>query len=431
MNPSGIQRPIGFSPQEISSLINEDVVTQHAENAAFLWLLRDAATYAPHYSLKDLADLDERVAANLDGLLVAGTTGWEICAAALEIGDSGELFTAAALAFESGDPERIKSVLNLGCSEPELSRALVSALGWLTFTEAKKVIAELLKSDNPELRRIGIAASAVHRRDPGPALSQALGDQDPRLRSRALKAAGELGRIDLLPVITQSISASDDACRFYAAWSAAILGSRSEQVSSTLQEIAQSNSRYAVRALDMACRVLDLPSAMAWYQQLKTNADQLRLALIAAGAIGVPELIDDILELMAVDEIKRVAGEAFAMLTGVALAYENLDGDAPEGFESGPSEDPEDDDVALAPDEDLPWPVPELVEPWWKERKGQYKSGIRYLRGTEITKESLQDTLQNGNQRQRTAAALEMSLGHPKQPLFEVRAPGKRQLEML
>jgi hypothetical protein len=46
----------------------ESIVEQHAEEAAFLWLLRDAAVRAPHYSLKDLADIDERVEAHIDGL---------------------------------------------------------------------------------------------------------------------------------------------------------------------------------------------------------------------------------------------------------------------------------------------------------------------------------------------------------------------------
>ena len=38
----------------------------------------------------------------------------------------------------------------------------------------------------------------------------------------------------------------------------------------------------------------------------------------------------------------------------------------------------------------------------------------------------LQDVLRNGRQRQRAAAALELALQQPGQPLFEVRAPGFR-----
>ena len=56
-----------------------EIVTQHAEEAAFLWLLRDGAVRVPHYQLPDLAKLDGRVEAHLDGLRVNGDPGWEIC----------------------------------------------------------------------------------------------------------------------------------------------------------------------------------------------------------------------------------------------------------------------------------------------------------------------------------------------------------------
>jgi hypothetical protein len=36
------------------------IITQHAEEAAFLWRIRDAAVHAPHYLLKDLARHDHR-----------------------------------------------------------------------------------------------------------------------------------------------------------------------------------------------------------------------------------------------------------------------------------------------------------------------------------------------------------------------------------
>jgi len=55
--------------------IIEDIVSQHAEEAAFLWLLRSYATRAPHYDLADLAALEERVDAHLDGLRIAGDAG--------------------------------------------------------------------------------------------------------------------------------------------------------------------------------------------------------------------------------------------------------------------------------------------------------------------------------------------------------------------
>ena len=54
------------------------VLSQHAENASFLWELRNRAVAAPHYSLADLAKLDLRVEANLDGLLYETVSGLRI-----------------------------------------------------------------------------------------------------------------------------------------------------------------------------------------------------------------------------------------------------------------------------------------------------------------------------------------------------------------
>ena len=431
MTTSSLQRPIGFKPSEISALINEEVVEQHAEEAAFQWTSRDRAVLAPHYSLNDLAGLDERVEANLDGLQVAGQIGWELCEKALGLEAPGEVFAAGVLAFESGDKGRIQKVLDTGSTTLELQRPLISALGWPSFDQVENVIRDLLLSEHPGIRRVGIGAYAIHRRDPGPALLQALSDMDTPLRARALKAAGELGRVDLLPAILQSISEPDDNCRFFAVWSAARLGERTAPVVAVLQKITETPGQYAEQALGMALRCMELPQAKAWRQRLRGNSQQLRLAAIGAGVIGDPDVVGDLIALVEIETVARVAGEAFSMITGVDLSYEDLDKDAPEGPQGGPTEEPEDEDVALDPDENLPWPAPELVKNWWEKNRGKFRSGIRYLCGKEIGTESLKDVLAKGNQRQRAAAALELAVREPKQPLFEVRAPGKRQLKIL
>lgn len=68
------------------------VIEQHAEKAAFLWLLRDASVHEPHYSLSDLAHPDNRVDANLDGLRIAGDDGWDILKETLAWGRTLESF---------------------------------------------------------------------------------------------------------------------------------------------------------------------------------------------------------------------------------------------------------------------------------------------------------------------------------------------------
>lgn len=73
-------------------MIFEDIVTQQAKEAGFQWLLRDRAVHAPHFSLEDLAKLDGRVEANIDGLRIAGEAGWEMCKDAIGAGGEGAFY---------------------------------------------------------------------------------------------------------------------------------------------------------------------------------------------------------------------------------------------------------------------------------------------------------------------------------------------------
>ena len=428
-------------------MVIPSILTQHAEEASFLWLLRDRAVHAPHYTLKDLARLDNRVEAHLDGLRIAGDVGWDICKENLSCEEPGEIFAAAVLAFESNDEERIQTVLGAGSNEPDadiqpslaksafptscrsLSRAIVSALGWLPWHSAEPHARNLTAAESPNLRRIGIAAYAVHRKDLGPLLLKGFGSSDALLRSRSLKAAGELGRTDLLAFVQDHLKDKDEKCRFYAAWSAALLGS--EQMLPVLREIAVSKGSYAERACTLALRRMPLNEAHAWLRELRQQEQYARLAVQGAGALGDPAAVPWLIEMMAVPELARVAGEAFSMLTGLDLAYEDLETDWPEGFVAGPTEDPEDEDVALDPDEDLPWPAPALIAQWWETHKGRFAAGNRYLAGQPIAAGQLQQVLLSGYQRQRAAAALELALLKPEQSLFEVRTAGFRPVALL
>jgi uncharacterized protein (TIGR02270 family) len=405
------------------------VIEQHAEEAAFHWLLRDAAVCEPHYSLDDLAKLDNRLDAHIDGLRIAGEAGWEICKEALSYEEAGEVFTASFLAFESGEVARIETVLAVGSASPELARSLASALGWLPYPQAERHIQSLLTAKSPELRRIGIAACAVHRQEPGNELSITLSSDDDLLRARALRAVGQLGRIDLLPTLQSQLTAGDDLCRYSAAWSAVLLGDLG--AISTLQALAQSDVPYQEEAAKMALRRMELAVAHDWRQALAQEQETMRLAIIGAGVIGDPASIPWLIDHMAVPELARVAGEAFTMITGVDIAYEDLEGEWPEGFEAGPTEDPEDENVDMDADEDLPWPEPELIDKWWHTHRGEFQAGTRHLLGKPMSLEWLQDVLRNGMQRQRAAAALELAMRQPGQPLFEVRAPGFRQQQLL
>jgi uncharacterized protein (TIGR02270 family) len=171
------------------SVIIPDIISQHAEEAAFLWLLRDNAIRAPHYSLADLADLEERVEAHLDGLAVAGDEAWPFCEQGLEQQEVGEVFAAGFLALDSGRKDWLTPVLDVVSATPETARGLISALGWIERDKLQGQVIDWLKSAEPGLRQLGLGACAVQRVDCGTYLDRGLADADAAVRARALRSA--------------------------------------------------------------------------------------------------------------------------------------------------------------------------------------------------------------------------------------------------
>ena len=407
-----------------------NVISQQGEQASFLWILRNAAVAAPHYSVGDLAKLDGRLEAHLDGLRIADEEGWAILQKQLAFEEAGEVFAASVLAFETKNEPRIQKVFEVVDKEPALAEGMVSALGWMSFEQAAAHIEGLLRSDAPLLRRIGIAGCAVHRQNPGPAFGDALVSNDSVLKARALRAVGELGRADLVPRLLSSLSVENENVRFSSAWSAALL-SGDAQALNVLKALSEEASPYSEKAMQLLVRRLPLADAKSWQKKLSQNPAQPRLAITTAGAIGDPEFIPWLVDQTKIPPLARRAGEAFTMITGVDLAYRDLERKRPKDFQSGPTEDPNDENVEMDPDDNLPWPDPALVQNWWDNNRGQFQSGTRYLVGKPMSVEWLKTVLRDGRQRQRAAAAVELAIRQPGQSLFNVAAPGFRQQQIL
>jgi len=123
-----------------------------------------------------------------------------------------------------------------------------------------------------------------------------------------------------------------------------------------LRAIAESAGPNSYKALQVAVRPMNLAAANAWQASLPKHKEKLRLAIIAASAIGDPNRVPWLIEQMNVPAMARVAGEAFTMITGIDLPCNDLEKHGPEGFEAGPTEHPEDENVEMDPHEKLHWP---------------------------------------------------------------------------
>lgn len=406
------------------------VLSQHAEDALVIHATRTAHTRDPHVKLEQLGRFDERLAAHLDGLAVAGDAARAFVDPLFEAPSPSAVFVAAVLAIESRNRESLDRLFALVAALPECAPGLRSAFGWVEPVHLKGIVAELLMADDPLRRLTGIAASAMHRVDPGLVASRHFQDAAPSVRARALRTAGELGRHELVSAVTSAAADEDPACSFWAAWSAVLLGDRQRGLG-LLRAAALEEGPLQQRALILA--LLSSPPA-AGRELLRTfSADSTRRSQLirGIGLMGDPSLVPWLIEQMGDDKLCRVAGESFSLITGADLAWLDLERKPPEGSSTGPTDDPEDTDVAMDADDGLPWPDIERVQRWWNGNASQFVAGERYFLGQPPDPAHCIEVLKSGYQRQRMLAAFHRCLLQPGTALFEWRAPEPRQRRAL
>ncbi|PMY48202.1 MULTISPECIES: TIGR02270 family protein [Pseudomonas] len=404
------------------------VIDQHADEAGFLVDLRDHAVCAPHYSLNDLHTLERRIEAHLDGLRVAGSAGLETLLQ-FRPNTRAEVFAAVVLAFESGNSVALYKLSVHLHEYPEAERFFSAALGWLEWELISPWIDRMLASPDPLFRRLGLAACGMHRHDPGPALLTGLSDADPSVLARAARTAGELRRRDLMPTIRAHRLHPDPATRFWANWATAQMGD--EHALEPLRQFAEQPGEFQYRALCVLLAWQKRENSIAWIRQLIENPEQQRIGIQAIGLLGDPFSVPWLILQMSDLPHARVAGEAFSLITGADLALLDLELQDLPDFDAGPNDDPEDANVAMDPDENLPWPDPQLIAAWWQAHGGDFQAGMGYVLGLQQSENSYRRVLVQGQQRQRIAAAFGVARWRPNEVLFPTSAPAWRQKMLL
>ena len=404
------------------------IIDIHTEDAAFLWLLRDDAVRAPHYDLNDLIELDSRLEANLDGLLVAADNAWPAIQHNLELAEPGEVFVAAWFAINFQDGDKLDEVINAAASTTEnrdtLLRALSAAFSWCPLQVIETWLGRFFESGRPFYQFLALTACANHRVDMKAQLEALISSEDSRVSARAIRAAGELGRKELLPKFSCFFTDKNPWKQFWSLWSSCLLGDHSA-VPILERLILAPDYPFRKEALNVCARVMEAEKNRSLIRQLAKYHGSERLSIIAAGYTGDPYWIPGLLKFAEQTNTARIAGEAVSMISGLDLAYLDLDRDQPEGYEGGPNEDAGDENVELDPDEDLPWPSPDLLKGWWQQNSFNFQEGRRYLCGKLITPESCYEALRYGYQRQRQAAAYELAFkGYG---LYNIKKPGSVQ----
>jgi uncharacterized protein (TIGR02270 family) len=411
------------------------ILQQHAEDAAVLHTLRSALVSAPHVRLGHLQRFDDRLEAHLDGLAIAGERADPYIGFELEKPSAGATFVAtvqaiARLRNRTDGVEKLDRMLALGAMMRSCQRGLLSAFGWAEAEELSGLVTGLLQGQSPHRRLAGVAACSMHRVDPGLMSARRLEDPDPAVRARAWRTAGELGTHQFVSRAAAATADDDPGVRFWAAWSAVLLGDKRSALE-VLRGIAVESGPFRSRAFQLEIQAVSVAAGHALLKPLAQDPANTRRLIRGAALVGDPTYVPWLIGLMPNDQLARAAGEAFCMIAGVDLAWLDLERKPPKDFESGPNDNPEDANVASDEDDGLPWPDQSLVQGWWDANSHRFQSGVRYFAGEPLNRENCLRVLKEGFQRQRIAAAFYLSLLNPGTPLFEWRAPAWRQQHLL
>jgi uncharacterized protein (TIGR02270 family) len=407
-----------------------------------MWTSRRAVARSSAVTFDVLAGMDERLSRlvyKLSERPVLADSLLEHDHAALK---SGLAFVIAIVALRGRMGGAFKELLTRLESDPELLSPLASALTWLEYEEVRPCICRLLGASSLVFLQLGVVAAMGHGVDPGVALNRALDEESPAVRASAYEAVGRLALGDLRRRLHAALTDQDPTCRFWAAWAAVRLGDRAGIP--VLGRFATECGAFARPACDLTLRAFETDRAICARERLLSMTGNERLGVLAAGIIGDPALASWLLNAMESPGLARAAGAAFCLMTGRDLRRDDLDAERPPGVADvevvvppsseskataeQPSPDQNNDSLGDEADDDLAWPDTVRLGAWWNQNRGAFVPGIRYLAGMPIQLRELANVLRTGNQQQRSAAALELALLDPDEPLLDVTAPAHRQI---
>ena len=410
--------------------MNLRIVERHADEAAFLWARRDRAVRSPLFDLESLAEIDGRLDANLEGLIIAGERGLAAVKDALERTErstsdiEGEVFTAAHVAAELGDLMAFAKLLVFAEKRLRSLRPLVSALAWLSAGTASRVLSEMSQGGGPPwLQSLALAAYAARREDPGDALLRALASGESMVRSRVFRTVGEFGRRDLLRELRCEVRAGDRDS--WAEWSAALLGD--SDAAEVLWDRAEAGDLFAQVASAMAARVSTAEAAESRLLALSRVPGGLPAALAGAAARGDPGCIPWVLAVISAHpEAAHRAAWVYATITGAELS-------PPLAVRVSSAAVGVRDLIDMRADahRDLPSPDIEAIAGHWAGIRNSFPIGERFLGGRRLDVAWLETCLRAGRQPWRFSAATELVRQGVRSTLFPVRAPARVQVAHL
>ncbi|AZN98823.1 hypothetical protein EJ066_17645 [Mesorhizobium sp. M9A.F.Ca.ET.002.03.1.2] len=295
-------------------IIIENIIGQHAEQAASLWAQRDSLVLDDPPDLEAGAAIDHRLEISLDGLRVAGTGAWPCVIALYEaFPGKGELFVVSWTAIEFENTDYVAQAVEIGRNAIEGPGGLLGALAWHTPRQIAPWVRAWIDARDPFKRFLGVSACIEHSVDPKLLLPLRLRDPDASVRAASLRLVAKLGRADLAAEVRNAGADEDPQVRFWAAWALSELGS-GDLALPELRRAAMQGDDNTLNALRAAVKATPVKEARSWIGSLYSLPQTAFLGVRAAGMLGDRSILPWLIDQMDNPALAVTAGASFLEL---------------------------------------------------------------------------------------------------------------------
>jgi len=177
-----------------------DLLEEHLEELAFLWGQRSDARTSPDYSVAQFGEVEQRIGAHLQALLVGGDAADALLEQGLADDDPPVAFAAAYTLLQRKDAASADRVLDaLGRVESEPREGIAQALCFGPIEPIEDRLRQAVESESASVAVVAAEALAAHGRPfsggrPHPAWFE---DEDPSVRRAAWRVIGLLATKDV------------------------------------------------------------------------------------------------------------------------------------------------------------------------------------------------------------------------------------------
>ncbi len=308
-----------------------EVMAAHIEEAEFLseQYLAGIANGTP-ISEPDqvyLHDIANRLNANLDGLLLTPDISWKEIAPMLESGIASIFFVASAVAFGSGDVERIKQVVDQSVADSYCLEAVAFGMAWQPWGKTVFWAQKFIQSERFELAYVGLYCHLWHKQIQGAApasVFERLFAKDPeadflRLVLRLVVQARDVAVVPVMRQQSQGLPVEGDLSETRYLYLKARLLVGDTTALSALKPFVTIPWDSREDAVSLVFSHLDAATAKQWLRDLQQLSDRDRLMLLAIAALREKDLLPWVVNQMAKPELSRLAGYTVGCILGVDI----------------------------------------------------------------------------------------------------------------